>query len=390
MVKEIRTLIRKKTVLFTLFVLNVAFIINCTETPLDPISPGWVKIGTFLLSRYGGLNSIFVDDGAVWGAGYEDNSPKTSFIAVIIRYRGGVFELEYASPIEYEYAELACIAFNEQYNRSGWAVGVKEENSNWGPLILRREQGTGVWTEVNINGNLNSAVISTVLPINEDKCWLLLDDHYYSGEHDGVLAKYSGGELTAYDALGPVTAVYPYTRYIPRTLLYALTYAEDGYAAGEVPKMYVSADEGASWYVEPVPRDYGLGRKVMRSWVRGNFGPTVYVVAEFDNGAWGVIKRTGAPGAGEYELVFLAYPGPYFTDLNGVAFRDAPSDPYGISVDGVAVGKDTTVVFDEGNVYFEKLPYASELSCVIPNLGTGYFAVGKSEPFGSYDLLYHP
>jgi hypothetical protein len=254
--------------------------------------------------------------------------------------------------------------------------------------MLKYETGNGGWTEVQLTGYSEWA-ISTVITINRDDCWVLLDDCYYSGDHDGLLAKYTGGELKVYNELGPVTAIYPYTRYSPMTL-YAVSYAQGGYAPGELPKVYISADGGASWAEETLPEDIVQGREISRAYAGGGFGPDVYILAECGNNAWAVIRRTGAPGAGEYELAFLAYGGPYFTTLNSIAFRNPHSPPRGVSADGVAVGRETSVVFDEGNVYLEKLPYALDLSRVIPYGGNGFFAVGKNEAFGGYELLYHP
>ena len=373
---------------------GVAFFIllSCGE-PLAPVEPGWVTVGVLPLESRSGVNSIYARGGPVWAVAYEYVYPGPVTRAKIISYADRQFLVEYESPPEYEYAELADIAF-VRYGEKGWAVGGKSENNEWGPYMLKYDyvlayDGRALgWKEVRLDG-FRERALSAVMPINDEEIWVLIDDNYYSGDHDGLLAKYTGGEFKVYNELGPVTAVYPYTRYSPMTL-YAVSYAQGGYAPGELPKVYISADGGASWAEETLPEDIVQGREISRAYAGGGFGPDVYILAECGNDAWAVIRRTGAPGAGEYELAFLAYGGPYFTTLNSIAFRNPHSPPRGVSADGVAVGRETSVVFDEGGVYLEKLPYALDLSNAISFGGNGFFAVGKNQAFGGYELLYHP
>ncbi len=367
--------------------LGVIFAGSCGE-PLGPLEPGWVTVGVFPLESHSGVNSICAKGGPVWAVAYEYVYPEQVTRAKIISYADRQFLVEYESPPEYEYAELADIAF-VRYGEKGWAVGQrKEEKGPFKPFMLVYEPKSHEWKEKDVEG-FNGAAFCKVIPINDEEIWVLIDDNYYSGDHDGLLAKYTGGELKVYNDLGPVTAVYPYTRYSPITL-YAVSYAQDGYAPGELPKVYISADDGASWAEETFPEDLMQGREISRAYAGAGFGPDVYILAECGNNAWAVIRRTGPPGAGEYELAFLAHAGPYLTTLHSIAFRKPHSPPRGISVDGVAVGRETSVVFDEGNVYLEKLPYALDLSRVISYGGNGFFAVGKNEAFGGYELLYHP
>ena len=365
----------------------LALALSCGE-PLGPLEVGWVTVARFPLEGNSGVNSIYTKGGIIRAAVYEYVYPEQVTRAKIMTYAEGEFGVEYESPPEYGHAELADIAFEFKGNQ-GWAVGIKREaNEPAGPLLLAYDPRTEEWNEEDVEG-FGEVVFSAVLPINPDEFWVLVDDNYYSGDRDGLLAKYSDGRFNVYDNLGPVTAIYPYTRYSPTTL-YAVSYAENGYGPGESAKVYISADEGATWAEETFPEDLMQGREISRAYAGAGFGPDVYILAECDYGAWAVIRRTGPPGAGEYELAFLAHGGPYLTALSNIAFRNPDSPPRGISVDGVAVGRETSVVFDEGNVYLEKLPYALDLTRIVLYGGNGFFATGKNEAFGGWELLYHP
>jgi hypothetical protein len=365
----------------------VLILLSCGE-PLEPREAGWVTVARFPLKGDSGVNSIYTRGGTIWAAVYEETDPGQVTRAKIVTYDEGEFAVEYESPPEYEYAELADIAFDRTGDR-GWAVGIKgEENNPYAPLLLAYDPRAEEWKERNVEG-FGEVAFCAALPISNDGVWVLVDDHYLPGDRDGLLTKYSAGRFNVYENLGPVTAIYPYTRYSPQTL-YAVSYAQNGYAPGELPKVYISANRGASWAQETIPADVVRGRVISRAFAGAGYGPDAYILAECGNNAWAVIRRSGGPGAGEYELAFLGHGGPYFNTLNGIAFRDPHSPPRGISVDGVAVGRETSVLFDEGNVYLEKLPYALDLTRVVLYGGSGFFAIGKNEAFGGWELLYHP
>jgi hypothetical protein len=97
------------------------------------------------------------------------------------------------------------------------------------------------------------------------------------------------------------------------------------------------------------------------------------------------VKRTGPPGGGEYEAAFIAREGPYFKGLAGLAFYHPGYRDYGLGV-----GRATTVLFDEGNVYLERLPYNLEFAGVVASKTDGFFAVGNNSAFGGWELMYHP
>jgi len=122
----------------------------------------------------------------------------------------------------------------------------------------------------------------------------------------------------------------------------------------------------------------------------------LYIIATFDDrntGPTGIIKRTGLPGHGIYELEFLSYRGPYFQGLDSYATRVFMGRPWvGNAAEAVGVGKETSVVFDGGSFLLEKLPYRVDLKSVI-SAGKdteGFYAVGYNLIFSDYELLYHP
>ena len=88
-----------------------------------------------------------------------------------------------------------------------------------------------------------------------------------------------------------------------------------------------------------------------------------------------IIKRTGAPGEGEYTLSYLSYLGPNFRDIYDVDFHRTGA--------GLAVGQDTTLVY-EGGFWFQEQGVNFDLWDVTADPAGGYWGITISQ------LLRHP
>lgn len=367
------------------FFLTVA----CNDAPVSPEAPRWVSLGFFPLANNTDsvVHSIWAEKQNLWAVTYEEPGFSGTPKAKIILYTGNRFKVSYESPAGYEYAELADIAF-DPFSGTGWAGGYKEENGRWALYMLKYDPERAVWEEINAPGHSGWA-ISRVMPINENECWVLLDDSYQSGDRDGVLAKYARGKFEIINGLGRVTAVRFVTTGFKGTI-YAVSCAREGSGEGEPPKVYISPDDGLSWFTEDLPPNAVPNNKIISARAGACFGSSFYLITEHEKGAWGVVKRSGPLGRGHYELIFLAFRGPYFYELKSIAFRSAASPPHGFSADGVGVGINTTIIFDERNILVERLPYAINFAQVIPDAGNGFFAAGQNTAFGGVELFYHP
>lgn len=383
-IKTVKKTGRKRALLTSPFITFIILIYNCSETPLAPAENSWTYLGAFP-SEVTQINALTVWRD-VYAAGRADNK------GIIILFKNRRFDIVYVSNDSYNYAELGGLAFTG--NGYGWACGGKSNRGVVNPLLLCYDPRNGRWEEVPVNG-YNGYVVSWVKPIGEAHGWLLLDDSYYSGDRDGRLAKFEQGVITLCEIFTEVTAVYAEGRGVKPTL-YAVEFAgsegsgDYGYPPGHDARVFITDDEGASWIEEKIPCDVVPGLTLRNAEAACSDGRYLYITAEFYEGACGVIRRAGAAGTGEYEVIFLAYPGPYFQKFTALTFRRWDNKPHGISADGVGVGPLTAVTFDFPNVYLEMLNYPLEFIDSEPAGGNGFYGAAKNVTFGDYELLYHP
>ncbi len=362
----------------------VVAVTSCGE-PLGPAETGWVPVANFPqdvqwvngISPYW-LNETFKEEVGV----YAVVERRAAGDALVKCSRYGL-STEFEMNERYDGGSLADVA---TYGFSIWISGAKVSGKISTPFILRKLK-PGEWQEIPVPHRPGAAV-SAVVPINEADFWFLVDDHYRRGTHEGTVAKYSGGAVTTYEGLGEVTAALSLDpgrrghQEPPR--LYAVT------RGGEPAKVYVTADEGASWAEEPLPPDVVPGYHLLAATAAAAAGPDLYLIVDLgyegEAGRYGaVVKRTGPPGAGKYEAVFVAPHGPYFGGLASLAFLHPGYRDYGLGV-----GSDTTVLFDEGSVFLERMPYRLEFSEVVLSETSGFLAVGNNMAFGGWELMYHP
>jgi hypothetical protein len=360
----------------------------CDDAPLEPREFGWVKVTEF--PSYS-INAVCERDGILRAAGEREGS------AVILLRGGNAFEVEYASPVEYEDAYLADIVSGL---RGGWAAGSRKINGVERPFMLRYagKWPSGKWEEADTS-NLPAGRITAVYRINDDDCWLLIDNKTEhrkpstkDGKNFGLLARYSAGRVTEYKEFGAVTAVYTYYEGKPN-VLYAVTWPSKEYGVVyDDIKIFMTRDNGESWTTDTLPRDIMKGRRIARAAAAGYDVDHFYVIAEFgEDGPIGILRKREGIQGGPFELFFLSYVGPYFHDINYVVFRKPQYGTYGFSVDAVAVGELTSVIYDDGKIFLEKIPYPLVfVSPVARDRTSGFWAVGKDLIAGIDELLYHP
>lgn len=366
----------------------LSFNAACDDAPLEPREFGWVKITEF--PPYS-INAVCERDGILRAAGEREGS------AVILLRRGNTFEVEYESPVEYEDASFADIVSGL---RGGWAAGSRKINGVERPFMLRYagKWPSGKWEEVDTSSSPPGR-ITAVYGISDKDCWLLIDKEpgpgkpaADTGKSFGLLVKYSAGRFSVYEEFGAVTAVY--TDYESRpNILYAVTWPTKEYGVTyDDIKIFSTADDGKSWTPETLPRDAVKGRRIARATAGGYDVDHFYVIAELgEDGPIGILRRKAGIAGGPFELFFLSYAGPYFSTVTDVVFRKPQQGPYGFSVEGVAVGELTSVVFDDGAVFLEKVTYPLEIVSPVPrDLTSGFWAVGRNLVWGEDELLYHP
>ena len=352
----------------------LALTLSCGE-PLGPLEARWVHVADFP-ADISWVNAIspyrFNDEVGVYAVAERNGA------YVLTKCSRHGFSTEFDMSERYDDGWLADVAY---YWGNLWISGAAVAGTEINPLLLKKPN-LGEWKEIPVPYR-PGATVSAVVPINESDCWFLIDDRYGRGTHEGTLAKYSGGGVTTYEGFGDVTIVRTLDPGRPERL-YAVT------CGGEPVKVFVTADEGASWAEETLPPDVVPGHSVRSVRAAAAAGPDLYLTVglgrEGEMGTYdAVVKRTGPPGRGEYAPVFIAAEGPHFHGLASLAFLHPGYRDYGIGV-----GSDTTVLFDEGNVYLERLPYRLEFNEVVLSPAGGFLSVGTNEAFGGYELLYHP
>ena len=222
-----------------------------------------------------------------------------------------------------------------------------------------------------------------VFAVNETDCWVLgsdaEDDHI-------VIMKYVDGKWTRYDCVNNIETA----AYCPRSgVLYVV--CDYGGAEGPIWKLAITADSGVTWAVEEIKLNTGLFEfRGLSNWYKAFYAVdgALFFSAEVEfNGEkykGAIIKRTGAPGAGVYELAFCSNTGPYFWDVRALVFKDEHN--------GMALGQETSVVYDDPDWVLEMVTgqdyfYVFDLAAVGPN---GYWAITDPPSQLPPHLLYHP
>jgi len=343
--------------------------LSCSDIPLGPIDSEWVFKAVI-------PGQWFIPEGIACsrsGSIYVVGRDQIGVRNVIYKYDGSSFAEDFVSP--YRDSGFSDIDF---YNDTGYAVGYKSD----GPYMVRYDGSE--WNEVVI-GDYGIFGLYNVSAISDSGCWLTA---CISSPFGGnvVPVKYAGGVFKFYNGLPDIGGVF-FDR--QEGTLYCLN--DQGYTG--IPKAVISADEGNTWIVEEIILDYPACEILAP-----NKGRSLYVVdgvlyfnVRIEMGEQpddvrynAIIKRTGPPGDGEYELVFMAPEGPYFTDVRALAFRDKKH--------GLAVGYETSVVYERSKWLLENTADSFTLNTFegIVVGSDGYWAFGSYAGTTEYRLFYHP
>jgi hypothetical protein len=352
--------------------------LSCGE-PLGPLSNSWQKVTGFGEGVYLTVGGLAVAGGDVYAALTRPGTPKElksypSELAVVA-YRGGRLEDDWVLPDAGARGNMCDIG---KINSALWAGGTRTEDGEtftyYFPVFIRNT-GFG-WHEVDLGSKPGFGGIGRVYPVSEEVCWLL------TGEEDpgpwyGSLVLYDNGALRKFPAFTDVTAAYD-----AETETLFVIPDREGSAAAEVA---ITTDRGSSWIYEKAVLKAIPGADVEKA---GILPPIVYrndlyfALRPTISGGWTAIyRRTGAPGAGKYELVFFANLGPYFRFVDEFATDDTRL---------MAIGTDTCLLYDGERWQMERLPYEHTSFNGLGAAPTGFYATARNETTEELELLFHP
>ena len=376
---------RRRVLRLAAFPLTLILLALACGEPWGPAPDGWVRLMTVptdvnIRAFSGGWTGVH----AV-GADYREGGGGAAVFELV----DGVFEPE---PLNVP-GELFAIGEADGL----WVAGGEWDGEETKPIIYTGRLGEK-WSAWPTAG-LPAYAICKIIPTYENGCWVLSATRPFDGDHIptyGILAKCPASGAHVYSDFGEVlVAGAEHTGFGGEPVLYAVDYDYNAYEHGKTLKVHITGDNGESWAEEAIPRAIG-GRNVLRVLNAAANETALYVVAEFSEGgtvAQGIVKRTGAPGDGKYELAFLSYPAPYYASTFVLAARSekaiSNSDVYS---DLLAAGEQTTVVFRNGVVRLESLPFEYYF-CTLAFGGTftdGYFAIADNETLRVDEVLYHP
>lgn len=351
---------------------------DCGE-PLGPAASGWVRYAVFPKDcwKVVGIAANFYSGRVYAATGGKGDS-------AIWRYDGRDFREDYVVPYEWEEGWLTDIACA---GRTLWAAGGKNEGGRDSPYLIRNFSRSG-WLEVPLATSRRGS-ISAVHPAGDLECWFTIDDGYVRvvNQRRGILARYNDGKVVDFADLGDVTCTVGAKAAggkSGRNVVFAVEAVERGARIGD-SSVFVTDDGGASWLEERLDFRSPVGKEVETVRAECASGTDLYLFVDFLSGYNGIVKRSGEAGRGEYELVFFATKGRNFTWLNDVAVRDG-----GINhSSGLAVGRDTSVVYDGADWRLEEVPYPADIEHIAHAPDGGFWASAHDMISGRSELWYH-
>lgn len=336
-------------------VISVVLTVAC-ETPLQPAPTGWTEIvplpSDFEAVALAISNSSYA--AYVLGAFPEKGA--------VLAFEGSGFEVIYETPRVGPWLPLIDIAYADGVV---WVGGLKEEAGSYVPRVLRYDGRN--WRE-DVFPQMRGWV-TRVMPVNAGAAWLLISNSFLT--EGGRLYKFYNGELESYDWLGEFSSA----AFLPEyNLLYGLRRLTGAYV------VYVSGDAGANWHKESVNFE-SPAYELEQLKVGVGAGDQLYLLARFSQEIEGIIKRTGLPGEGVYELAFLSNNNATFSGLNAMA-RDYHGNL-------AAVGEETSVFWDGQNWLAENVAARTYFVDVAAGPLGGFYAVGRDYLFAAQAALFY-
>jgi hypothetical protein len=375
----------RRSIRIAAFLLTLIFFALACGEPWGPAPDGWAKIMTVptdvdIRAFSGGWTGVY----AV-GADYREGGGGAAVFELV----NGVFEAESLNVP----GELYAIG---QAN-SLWVAGEDWEGEATTPLIYTNQHGEK-WHPWPTAG-LPAQPICKIIPTYQEGCWVLSATHSFNGDHVpayGILARCSASGARVYYEFGEVLlAASEHSGFGGEPVLYAVDYDYHAYEHGKTLKVHITADNGATRAEEAIPSAIG-GRRLVRVRRAAATESALYLLADFADrsaSAEGIVKRTGPAGAGEYELVFLSYGAPYYANTQVLAARSEKAlSNSGVYSDLLAAGEQTTVVFRNGEVRLEALPFEYYFRSLSygGSITDGFFALARNSTLRSEEVLYHP
>ena len=326
------------------------FILSC-GAPLEPAPFGWEKKAE--------LRSTQILPLEIGPAGlYVELDPIDGYQQLAV-FDGESFDVEYQTPGEDDWITGVCFL-----NATAF-MGVSYRLYPEGRRVALLKRTTSGWIEV-----FSTDEYHTLAPfgvINDDACWVLCS----ANDATDKIGKYAYGTL---DITGEIKGEFGGYAAKNKTIFGYYEWGDEN----KVCYVFTSGDYGKTWFQEKMelPAHYTLARVdgVAASPEAFYFVANV-VGADLEYDA--IIKRTGPPGAGEYELLYLGWTGPGYIGISKCAFRDETA--------GVAVG-------EGASMYYQAPEWVREISAPVGTNFDSLLADPRGGFWGSrFDGLYwHP
>ena len=358
-------------------ILAIGVIVGCNDNPSGPKQAEWQYVAYFP-AGFLNITALTVTSDEIFAAAEKNPVGLTQPPAFILAFKNNVIKPVYESP--YKPSSFSSIS-----NKDGsvWAAGFKEINGEWRPYVEILD-GTA-WRELTVPSNIDAINFSRV-------CVLGADNACFQGNtgHGGQgIYSYDEGVWSETLRFNDSNPLYFCGTNAGRLFAYSARYSPNdpkGYT-------YVSDDGGRTWQTEILtlpPTPYFIPPYRISAIAPAGNGLALLGEAFTSQNPDAfsyqtiILRDDAPPGAGRYEVAFLAPHGPYFYGVGDMAFRSRE--------DGRAVGGATSVLLRNGdwlmetagmdwNPCHETLTYGNGaywVVCYVAGEGLGEFALFRA------------